>query len=200
VDRFYYCASLTKDGAELDADPRRRKAARRHPEAAVFNKDQLDKYNAWIASYVNVPLEQMTSFTTGSSRRRWSAEPAAHTQELYTALDPSQAVLTNKNADIDKLLDRRTDVQSSSTELSLCCTTSGEPSPILCRRAGRHGRVCTRSRSVAATSKRRPRREPGAGARPPPGSGCGLFDAGVPAAMLVVFVCSRGTHPCAPWS
>ena len=33
-------------------------------------------------------------------------EPTAHTQELYAALDPVvQAVLTDKNADIDALLD-----------------------------------------------------------------------------------------------
>ena len=33
-------------------------------------------------------------------------EPTAHTQDLYAALDPVvQAVLTDKNADIDALLD-----------------------------------------------------------------------------------------------
>jgi multiple sugar transport system substrate-binding protein len=113
---FYYMRKLTtKDGAELDA---KTLAAGKQPvgtpKLPVFNKDQLDKYNAWIASYVNVPLEQMTSFTTGVFSQTLVAEPAAHTQELYTALDPVvQAVLTNKNADIDKLLDKANgDVQS----------------------------------------------------------------------------------------
>jgi len=41
-------------------------------------------------------------------------EPTAHTQELYAALDPVvQAVLTDKNADIDALLTKaNADVQA----------------------------------------------------------------------------------------
>jgi multiple sugar transport system substrate-binding protein len=113
---FYYMRKLTtKAGAELDA---KTLAAGKQPvgtpKLPVFNKDLLDQYNSWIASYVNVPLTQMTSFTTGVFAQTLVAEPAAHTQELYSALDPVvQAVLTNKNADIDKLLEKANgDVQS----------------------------------------------------------------------------------------
>jgi hypothetical protein len=64
---------------------------------------------------VNVPLNQMTSFTSGVYSQNLIAEPAAQTQKLYGVLDPVvQAVLTNKNADIDKLLNKaNSDVQSA---------------------------------------------------------------------------------------
>ena len=106
---FYYMRKLTtQDGAALDA---KTLAAGKQPVGTpalpIFNKDLLDKYNGWIASYVNVPLKQMTSFTTGVFSQTLVPEPATHTQELYTALDPVvQAVLTNKNANIDSLLDK----------------------------------------------------------------------------------------------
>ena len=106
---FYYMRKLTtKAGAELDAKTLvAGKQPVGTPKLPVFNKELLDQYNSWIASYVNVPLTQMTSFTTGVFAQTLVAEPATHTQELYTALDPVvQAVLTNKNADIDKLLDK----------------------------------------------------------------------------------------------
>jgi multiple sugar transport system substrate-binding protein len=113
---FYYMRKLTtKAGAELDAKTLvAGKQPVGTPKLPVFNKELLDQYNSWIASYVNVPLTQMTSFTTGVFAQTLVAEPATHTQELYTALDPVvQAVLTSKNADIDKLLDKANgDVQS----------------------------------------------------------------------------------------
>ena len=48
----------------------------------------------------------MTPFTSKIFDQPIVTEPTAHTQELYAALDPVvQAVLTDKNADIDALLD-----------------------------------------------------------------------------------------------
>ena len=48
----------------------------------------------------------MTPFTSKIFDQPLVTEPVAHTQDLYAALDPVvQAVLTDKNADIDKLLD-----------------------------------------------------------------------------------------------
>ena len=48
----------------------------------------------------------MTPFTSKIFNQPLVNEPTAHTQELYAALDPVvQAVLTDKNADIDALLD-----------------------------------------------------------------------------------------------
>jgi hypothetical protein len=47
----------------------------------------------------------MTSFTSKIFDQQLVNEPVAHTQELYAALDPVvQAVLTDKNANIDTLL------------------------------------------------------------------------------------------------
>jgi len=106
---FYYMRKLTtQDGAQLDA---KTLAAGKQPvgtpQLPIFNKGLLDKYNQWISSYVNVPLPQMKSFTDGVFSQKLVSEPAAHTQELYTALDPVvQAVLTNKGANIDSLLDK----------------------------------------------------------------------------------------------
>ena len=48
----------------------------------------------------------MTPFTSKIFDQPIVTEPTVHTQELYAALDPVvQAVLTDKNADIDTLLD-----------------------------------------------------------------------------------------------
>ena len=50
--------------------------------------------------------QQMTPFTSKIFDQQIVTEPTAHTQELYAALDPVvQAVLTDKNADIDALLE-----------------------------------------------------------------------------------------------
>ena len=48
----------------------------------------------------------MAPFTSQIFDQQIVTEPTAHTQELYAALDPVvQAVLTDKNANIDALLD-----------------------------------------------------------------------------------------------
>ena len=106
---FYYMRKLTtQDGAQLDAKTLvAGKQPVGTPQLPIFNKGLLDKYNQWISSYVNVPLPQMKSFTDGVFSQKLVAEPAAHTQELYAALDPVvQAVLTNKGANIDSLLNK----------------------------------------------------------------------------------------------
>jgi hypothetical protein len=47
----------------------------------------------------------MTNFTSKIFNEQLVNEPAVNTQDLYAALDPVvQAVLTDKNADIDALL------------------------------------------------------------------------------------------------
>jgi ABC-type glycerol-3-phosphate transport system substrate-binding protein len=113
---FYYMRKLTEqDAATLDAKTLADgKQPVGTPALPIFDKATLDKSNAWIASYINVPLAQMKSFTDGVFSQNLIAEPAKNTQELYGVLDPVvQAVLTNKNADIDKLLDKaNSDVQT----------------------------------------------------------------------------------------
>jgi len=76
------------------------------PELPIFSQEQYQKYQGWIADLVNVPLAQMTGFTDNIFDATLVNEPAVATQDVYAALDPVvQAVLTDKNADIDKLLD-----------------------------------------------------------------------------------------------
>ncbi|HWK92456.1 MAG TPA: extracellular solute-binding protein [Luteimicrobium sp.] len=76
------------------------------PELPIFSRAQYETYQGWIKPYVNVPLDQMTGFTSKIFDAQLVNEPATATQDVYAALDPVvQAVLTKKDADIDKLLD-----------------------------------------------------------------------------------------------
>ncbi|MFC4942302.1 ABC transporter substrate-binding protein [Pseudonocardia sp. GCM10023141] len=113
---FYYMSKFTKqDAAVLDAktlaDSKQPVGV---PQLPIFDKATLTQYDGWIKQYVNVPLAQMTSFTNGIFSQALAGEPAAHTQEMYAALDPVvQAVLTDRNANIDTLLKQAdTDVQA----------------------------------------------------------------------------------------
>jgi ABC-type glycerol-3-phosphate transport system substrate-binding protein len=75
------------------------------PALPLFNKQQYDLANTWIKPYINVPLNQMKPFTTGIFGQNLIPEPEASTQSVYHSLDPVvEAVLTNKNADIQSLL------------------------------------------------------------------------------------------------
>ena len=75
------------------------------PELPIFSQTSLKDYESWIAPYVNVPLDQMTPFTSKITSAQLINEPPVATQDVYAALDPVvQAVLTDKNADIDALL------------------------------------------------------------------------------------------------
>jgi multiple sugar transport system substrate-binding protein len=81
------------------------------PALPVFNETQYKLANTWIASYINVPQQQMTPFTNAIFDQQLIPEPAASTQSVYHALDPVvQAVLTNKSANIDQLLKSANDV------------------------------------------------------------------------------------------
>ncbi|PJI94198.1 extracellular solute-binding protein [Luteimicrobium subarcticum] len=76
------------------------------PELPIFSQEQYDKYQGWIKPYVNVPLDQMTGFTSKIFDAPLVNEPQTATQDVYAALDPVvQAVLTKQDADIDKLLE-----------------------------------------------------------------------------------------------
>jgi multiple sugar transport system substrate-binding protein len=80
------------------------------PALPVFDKAQYDLANTWIKPYINVPVEQMTGYTNNIFNQTLAAEPAASTQSVYHALDPVvQAVLTNKNANVDQLLSAAND-------------------------------------------------------------------------------------------
>jgi multiple sugar transport system substrate-binding protein len=104
---FYYMKKLTnKSAAVLDAKTLDASAQPVGvPVLPVFDKKTLDTSRAWIKPYFNVPIDQMAGFSNGILSQVPVGEPSAHTQELYGALDTVvQAVLTDKNADIDALL------------------------------------------------------------------------------------------------
>ena len=107
IDFYYMNKLLTQDGAVADAQAL--KANNQPvgvPALPIFDKATYDQSQAWIADYINVPTSQMTSFTSKIFEEKLVTEPTLHTQDLYAALDPVlQAVLTDKNADIDALLD-----------------------------------------------------------------------------------------------
>jgi ABC-type glycerol-3-phosphate transport system substrate-binding protein len=107
IDFYYMQKLLTQEGAVADAAAL--KANNQPvgvPALPIFDKATYDASQEWIKDYINVPTEQMTPFTSKIFDQQIVTEPVAHTQELYAALDPVvQAVLTDKNADIDALLE-----------------------------------------------------------------------------------------------
>jgi len=75
------------------------------PALPIFDKSQYDLANTWIRPFINVPLIQMKPFTSGVFKQKLIPEPSVATQSVYHALDPVvQAVLTDKNADVNSLL------------------------------------------------------------------------------------------------
>jgi ABC-type glycerol-3-phosphate transport system substrate-binding protein len=104
---FYYLQKYTNEQAAV-SNAKTQVASKQPvgtPELPIFSEAQYQKYQSWIKPYVNVPLDQMTGFTDHILDATLVNEPSVATQDVYAALDPAvQAVLTNKNADIDKLL------------------------------------------------------------------------------------------------
>ena len=84
------------------------------PALPIFDQATYEQSLEWIADYINVPVEQMTSFTENIFAQPLVPEPIAHSQEMYAILDAIvQAVLTDENADVDALLaDADTQVQA----------------------------------------------------------------------------------------
>jgi ABC-type glycerol-3-phosphate transport system substrate-binding protein len=106
IDFYYMNKLLTQDGAVADA-----KALKANnqpvgvPALPIFDKATYDQSQTWIKDYINVPTAQMTAFTSKIFDQQLINEPTAHTQDLYAALDPVvQAVLTDRNANVDSLL------------------------------------------------------------------------------------------------
>ena len=75
------------------------------PALPIFNKAQYDLANTWIKPFINVPITQMSPFTTGIFKQTLVPEPEASTQSVYNALDAVvEAVLTNKNTNVVQML------------------------------------------------------------------------------------------------
>jgi multiple sugar transport system substrate-binding protein len=106
IDFYYMNKLLTQDGAVADAQAlQANKQPVGVPALPIFDKATYDLSQTWIKDYINVPTAQMTPFTSKIFDQKLINEPTLHTQDLYAALDPVvQAVLTDKNANIDSLL------------------------------------------------------------------------------------------------
>jgi ABC-type glycerol-3-phosphate transport system substrate-binding protein len=106
IDFYYMQKLLNKDQAIADAKVL---AASNQPVGVptlpVFDRATYDQNMSWIKDEVNIPLTNVAPFTDKIFDADLIPEPNKHTQELYGALDAVvQAVLTDKNADIDALL------------------------------------------------------------------------------------------------
>ena len=106
---WYYMRKLSEQSA-AEADAKTLNEGKQPvgtPQLPVFDAATLTSYNGWIKPYVNVPIDQMSNFTNGINNQKFLAEPVSHTQEIYALLDTVvQKVLTDKNADIDQVLDK----------------------------------------------------------------------------------------------
>ncbi len=80
----------------------------------VLSRELYEESLVWIEEYINVPRDQMAPFTEGIWDQTPVGEPKGKTQEIYALLDTTvQAVLTDRNADIDALLKQAdTDAQA----------------------------------------------------------------------------------------
>jgi ABC-type glycerol-3-phosphate transport system substrate-binding protein len=106
IDFFYLNKLTDKNAAALDA---KTTAASKQPVGApqlpVFDRATYDESLGWVKQYVNVPLAQFKPYTDKMFDQQLVTEPVRSTQEVYKLLDPVvQSVLTDKNADIAKLL------------------------------------------------------------------------------------------------
>ena len=106
---FFYMEKLTDEAAAV-ADAEALAASDAPigtPALPIFDAEQLAQSDAWVADFVNVPLEQMMPFKDHILEQPLVPEPAAQTQEMYAILDSVvQTVLTDEGADIPALLDR----------------------------------------------------------------------------------------------
>ncbi len=74
----------------------------------LVDAEQYEKYLGAIADSVNVPLENLTAYNDAMNAEGFTVttEPKVEAQQVYGLLDAVvQAVLTDKNADIDALLE-----------------------------------------------------------------------------------------------
>jgi len=75
------------------------------PTLPVFDKATWELNQEWIKPYDNIPVANLTPFNDNIFSQSIVPEPPRHTQDLYGALDAVvQAVLTDKNADVDSML------------------------------------------------------------------------------------------------
>ena len=108
IDYYYMQKLLNKDAAIADAEALvASDQAVGTPVLPVLDAETEAQRVGWIEEYINVPRDQMTPFIDNISTQKPVGEPKGKTQEIYALLDAVvQAVLTDRNADIDALLEQ----------------------------------------------------------------------------------------------
>lgn len=104
---FWYLSPLLDETQAVDNATTRAAAnqAVGTPVLPIFSRAQYDLSLSWVEDLINVPLENMTPYTDVMFDQALVGEPSRSTQPTYGLLYPIvQAVLTDKNADIDALL------------------------------------------------------------------------------------------------
>ncbi|MGU3643833.1 ABC transporter substrate-binding protein [Microbacterium sp. C23T] len=106
IDWYYMQKLLDEDAAVQDAKALAESdQAVGTPVLPVLSRELYEESLTWIEPYINVPRDQMTSFTDNIWDQTPVGEPKKSTQEVYALLDTVvQTVLTDENADIDALL------------------------------------------------------------------------------------------------
>ena len=115
IDWYYMQKLMNEDAAVADAKALSDAGqAVGTPVLPVLSKDLYEQSLTWIEPYINVPRDQMKPFTDNIWDQTPVGEPKGQTQAIYGLLDPVvQAVLTDKNADINALLTKAdTDAQA----------------------------------------------------------------------------------------
>ncbi|MDR2996954.1 MAG: extracellular solute-binding protein [Microbacterium sp.] len=115
IDWYYMQKLMDKDAAITDAKTLADSGqAVGTPLLPVLSREQYEQSLTWIEPYINVPRDQMTPFTDSIWDQTPVGEPKKKTQEVYALLDTVvQTVLTQKDADIDALLQKaQTDAQA----------------------------------------------------------------------------------------
>ncbi len=108
IDWWYLSKLQDKDQAiddaktRAEADPAQAVGT---PVLPIFSKELYAENLSWIKQYINVPLKDMTGYTDVMFTQNLVPEAAVATQDLYNQLFPVvQAVISDKNADVDALL------------------------------------------------------------------------------------------------
>ncbi|MCX7522279.1 sugar ABC transporter substrate-binding protein [Microbacterium sp. STN6] len=104
----FYRTQPTEDKAAAIKNAKTLKAGNQAvnaPTLPVFDKATWEQNQGWVKPYANIPAGNIKPFTDGIWDQKIVPEPSRHTQDLYGALDSVvQAVLTDRNADVDSLL------------------------------------------------------------------------------------------------
>jgi ABC-type glycerol-3-phosphate transport system substrate-binding protein len=109
IDWWYLSKLQDQDQAvadaktRADADPAQAVGT---PVLPIFSQENYTQSQEWIKQYINVPLDAMKGYTDVMFTQNLVPEASASVQDLYAQLFPVvQAVISDKDADIDQLLE-----------------------------------------------------------------------------------------------